>query len=267
MLVALTRAVPPSIVRCELTHRERTPIDVALAVEQHAVYEQTLTELGCRVVHVDPEPEMPDSVFIEDTAIVLDEVAIITRPGAQSRRGETAGVAKALREYREVATIEAPATIDGGDVLVAGMRIFVGLSSRTNQEAVRQLRGMPWSRLSAGGRDPRRLRAGATYEVIPVELRGILHLKSAVTCVGDRWLLINRQHVDDRPFRDFDLIDADDANALLVNGVAVVSSEATARALNAHGIETRLVPNGELAKAEGGVTCCSLIFSAAAASR
>jgi dimethylargininase len=250
MLVALTRAVPPSIVRCQLTHRERTPIDVALAIEQHAIYEQTLTDLGCRVVHADPEPEMPDSVFIEDTAVVLDEVAIITRPGAPSRRGETAGVAKALRAYRDVVTIEEPATIDGGDVLVAGKRIFVGVSSRTNAEAIDQLRLF-----------------ARRYEVVPVEVRGILHLKSAVTQVGDESLLINRQYVDYLPFRDFELIDADDANALLVNGVAVVSSEATARALNAHSIETRLVPNGELAKAEGGVTCCNLIFSAAASSR
>jgi dimethylargininase len=242
MLVALTRAAPPSIVRCQLTHGERTQIDVALAIEQHAIYEQTLTDLGCRVVHVDPEPEMPDSVFIEDTAVVLDEVAIVTRPGAPSRRGETAGVAKALRDYREVVTIEAPATIDGGDVLVAGRRIFVGVSSRTNAAAIDQLR------LLARG-----------YEVVPVEVRGILHLKSAVTVVDDETLVINRQYIDYLPFRDFELIDADDANALLVNGVVIVSSEETGRALQSRGIETRLVPNGELAKAEGGVTCCSLI--------
>jgi dimethylargininase len=242
MLVALTRAVPPSIVRCQLTHRERTPIDVALAIEQHAIYEQTLTELGCRVVHVDPEPEMPDSVFIEDTAVVLDELAIITRPGAPSRRGETAGVAKALRDYRDVVTVEAPATIDGGDVLVARKRIFVGLSSRTSSDAVRQLQ-----QLAPG------------YEVVGVEVRGILHLKSAVTLVGNETLVINRQYVDYLPFRDFELIDADDANALLVNGVVIVSSAETERALQSRGIETRLVPNGELAKAEGGVTCCSLI--------
>src|SRR6476661_8556883 len=137
MLVALTRAVPPSIVECELTHLARAPIDVRIARAQHDQYEQTLRALGCRVERVAAAPEMPDSVFIEDTAVVFDEVAVITRPGAVSRRAEPQAVAAALSRYRPLRYVEPPATIDGGDVLVVGRRVFVGLSTRTNQEGLR----------------------------------------------------------------------------------------------------------------------------------
>src|SRR4051812_15520749 len=120
LLVALTRGVPPSLVECELTHLSREPIDIDRANHQHAQYEATLRSLGCTIRRLPQTPDLPDSIFVEDTAVVLSELAIVTRPGAESRRAETASVAEALSEYRDVSVIEAPATIDGGDVLVIG---------------------------------------------------------------------------------------------------------------------------------------------------
>src|SRR5438128_6730400 len=133
--VAITRAVSPAMQACELTHLSRVPIDVELARSQHQAYEQALTDAGYRVERLDTGPEMPDSVFVEDIAVVFDELAIITRPGAESRRRETPAVAEALARYRALHLIHPPGTVDGGDVLVVGRRVFVGRSSRTHAAA------------------------------------------------------------------------------------------------------------------------------------
>src|SRR5215831_1088363 len=130
-MIAVTRPVSASINQCELTHLRREPIDLERARRQHAAYERALAAAGCRIVQMDEAADLPDSVFVEDTAIVFDEIAIVTRPGAHSRRAETPAVADLLRRYRPVHSIEAPATIDGGDVLVSGRSVFVGQSSRT----------------------------------------------------------------------------------------------------------------------------------------
>src|SRR5687767_2142802 len=141
-LIALTRAVPDAIMRCELTHLARVPIDLPAAVAQHAEYERVLTSLGCDVRRIRPTPELPDSVFVEDTAIVLDEVAVMTRPGAESRRGEIASVAHALGPYRTLLRMTDPATLDGGDVLRLGRTLYVGVGSRTNTAGAEQLAGL-----------------------------------------------------------------------------------------------------------------------------
>jgi dimethylargininase len=242
-MIAITRDVSPSIAQCELTHVERTPIDFTRAVVQHEAYRDVLRSLGCRVLSLPADERFPDCVFVEDTAIVLDDIAVVTRPGAESRRGETGVVAAALAPYRRVVPVEAPATIDGGDVLVLGDRIFVGLSTRTSEEAIAQLRRVT-------GR-----------EVIPVEVRGALHLKSAVTRVSRDALLINRDWIDIAPFDGWTLIDAEEPNALLIGDVVVYSSSfpRTRRELESRGIVVRPVEADELAKAEGGVTCCSLL--------
>ena len=170
MIVALTRPVSDSIAECELTHQERLPIDPARALRQHAAYEEALRGLGVEVVRVAGASALPDAVFIEDTAIVLDEAAIVTRPGAASRRAETDAVGEALAIYRPVRRIAAPATLDGGDVLRAGRTLFVGRSSRTSVEGIEQLRDL----------------AGPLgYDVISVPVAGCLHLKSAVTGVAE----------------------------------------------------------------------------------
>ena len=128
-VLAITRAVPPSISRCELTHLAREPIDYARAVAQHAAYERCLERLGVRVERLLEAPDLPDSVFVEDAAVVLDYVAVIARPGAVSRRAEVDAMAAALRPHRPLAFIEAPGTLDGGDVLLTPGRAFVGVTN------------------------------------------------------------------------------------------------------------------------------------------
>jgi dimethylargininase len=252
-LVALTRAVPPSIARCELTHLAREPIDVARAAEQHRMYERALEALGCTVVRVDPAPDLPDSVFVEDAAVVLDEVAILCRPGAESRRGELEGVERALHPYRPVSRIEPPGTLDGGDVLRIGRRIWVGASGRTNEEGIRQLR---------------EIGARHGYTVHPLRVRGCLHLKTAVTQVGDDAVLLNPAWVDPGAFEAFERIEVDPAepfaaNAVLVGDVVLHGAALlrTAARLRAHGIDIHPVDARELAKAEAGLTCCSILLS------
>src|SRR4051794_141915 len=164
--IALTREVPSTINDCELTHLDRHPIDVALARAQHAAYEAALQAAGCTIVRLPALDELPDSVFVEDAAVVVDELAVVARPGAASRRAETESVAAALRAHRDVVAIEEPGTLDGGDVLQLGETIFVGLSARTNAEGARQLREF----LEAYG-----------YVVKTVDVTGALHLKTAVT--------------------------------------------------------------------------------------
>jgi len=253
-MMALIREVSSAIDRCELTHLAREPIDLTLARAQHEAYGRCLTEAGCRVQCLASGPDMPDSVFIEDIAIVFDEMAVMTRPGAASRRLETSGVAEALGKYRQLHAIEDPGTLDGGDVLVVGRRVFVGRSRRTNEAGIDQLCGL----LAAHG-----------YDVVPVEVRGCLHLKSAVTRLDDDLLLINRAWLPAEPFSAFEAIDVHPrepgaANALRVGGRIVYSSgfPRTLERLERRGLSVRTVDASEVAKAEGAVTCCSLIFSA-----
>lgn len=251
--VAITRAVSPDMARCELTHLDRVPIDIEAARQQHREYEACLADLGCAVRQLPAGDGMPDSVFIEDAALVLDELAIITRPGAASRRGECVAAAEALREYRDVREIRAPGTLDGGDVLRLGRRLFVGASGRSNAAGIDHLRALV---------------TPLGYAVIAVPLRGCLHLKSAVTAVGDGLLVANRAWVDPAVFGEVEVIDVDPAepfaaNILAVNGVAVLSAAhpRTRERLEARGLRTRAVDVTEVAKAEGGVTCCCLLVS------
>jgi dimethylargininase len=249
--LALTRAVPPSISQCELTHIGRHPIDHARAVAQHRNYERALVAVGCQIVAVPAAPDLPDSVFVEDTAVVLDEVAVITRPGAASRRGETVATAEVLAAHRALVAIETPGTLEGGDVLRVGRRLFVGASSRSNPDGLGQL-------------DRHARRFG--YEVVTVPLRGCLHLKSAVTLVAPDTIVVNPAWVDAGLLGDLHVVEVDArepfaANALLV-GDRVIFPAAHARTrdrLAARGVVIESVDVSELAKAEGGVTCCSLI--------
>ena len=251
MTIAITRAVSPGLTRCELTHLAREPIDPTRAATQHTTYERCLAELGVELVRLPPAPDLPDSVFVEDMAVVLNELAIITRPGASSRRPETAAVADALRPYRDPVSIVAPGTVDGGDVLTVGRHVYVGLSSRTSIPGVEQLR---------------RILAPHGYHVTAVTVNGCLHLKSAVTQVAPDTLLINRDWVDAGAFSNVRLIDVDPtephgANALAI-GDSVVFPAAfprTGERLRELGITVLPVDVSELAKAEGGVTCCSLL--------
>ncbi len=251
MPVALTRSVPASIVDCALTHLERAPIDVARARAQHAEYERALTALGCTVQRLPAAPALPDSVFVEDTAVVLPGLAIIARPGAPSRRAEIDDVVAALRPLRRLAFIEPPGTLDGGDVLVLGKRIFVGRSGRTNAAAIAQLRAHA---------------APCGYDVQAVDVTGCLHLKTAATAVADGTVLVNPAWVDPSRFNGLDTIAIDPAEPFAANvvrvGGALIHAEAFARTrdiLERRGLRVHPVPADELAKAEAGVSCCSII--------
>jgi dimethylargininase len=251
-VIALVREVSPEIASCELTHLDRSPIDPARAASQHAEYVAALTEAGCTVKWLEAAPYLPDSVFVEDTAVVLEELAVITRPGAESRRPETGAVAAALQTFRSLHHIVEPGTLDGGDVLRAGRTLFVGETPRTNAAGIAQLR---------------RIVADAGYEVRAVPVHGCLHLKSAVSALDSGTLLINRDWTEASAFGGFRLIDVDPGepfagNALCVNESIIYPGEfpATGDRLRQAGFRVRPVPASELAKAEGGVTCCSLIF-------
>jgi dimethylargininase len=248
----LTREVSSALAVCELTHLERCSIDVDLARQQHAAYERALRDAGYAVERLPATAAMPDSVFIEDTAVVVDELAILTRPGAESRRIETPAVAEALARYRTVHAIEPPGTVDGGDVLVVGHRVFVGRSTRTNADAVAQMRQI----LTPHG-----------YTVCDVEVRACLHLKSAVTALGDDLLLANPAWIDAPAFAGFERIDVDPKEGMAANALRVADRviyptafPRTAERLAARGLRLELVDASELAKAEGAVTCCSLII-------
>jgi dimethylargininase len=253
MPIAITRPVSDSLVRCELTHLARTSIDVERARAQHAAYERTLADLGCQIERLPAEHDLPDAVFVEDTAVVLDELALIAHPGAPSRRPEVPSAAEALARYRNLVYVKAPGTFDGGDVLRVGRTIYVGLSQRSNRAAVEQMAA---------------LLAPLGYTVLGVAVTGCLHLKSAVTQVAPETLLIQRKWVDAKAFAHQALIDVDPgepyaANALLI-GDAVIYATAYPRTqarLDAHGIDVHTVDVSELAKAEGAVTCCSLILN------
>jgi dimethylargininase len=237
---------------CEMTHLPREPIDVDRAAAQHAAYEEVLDRLGFTIFQLEAQPDLPDSVFVEDTAVVLDELAVITRPGAPSRRPETLSIAEALAPIRPIAQMTEPATLDGGDVLQLGTRVFVGQSTRTNENGVVQLQQLvePFG-----------------YTVVAVPVTGCLHLKSAVTEVGPGTLLINPRWVPADLFAAYRLIEVDPreplgANALLAGGPVIYShsSPATAERLLARGIDLRLLDMSEMEKADGAVTCCSLLI-------
>lgn len=256
MIIAVTRQVSPRLAECELTHIERLPIDLNLARQQHRQYNQALRQLGCQVIELPAEADLPDSVFVEDTAIILPEIAVITRPGADSRKPEVESIAPVLSRYRPLAHIQPPATLDGGDVLVLGKKIFVGISTRSNPPAIVQLQ---------------KILAGYGYQVDGIHLHDCLHLKSAVTRLDDQTLLINRAWVDTKPFEHYHLIDVDPdepfgANCLSIGGVVLYPSAfpKTLQRIREQGFSVLTVDVSELAKAEGAITCCSLILEDAA---
>ena len=252
MLTAITRAVSPAIIHCELSFIERKPIDLAKAQEQHHAYEMLLEKLGARVISLPAEPELPDSMFVEDPAIVLDELAVILPLGTESRRREAASLAQALSQYRKVAYVKLPGTLEGGDVLRIERKLFVGLTKRSNAEGIRQLS---------------EILQPLDYEVITVSVTGCLHLKSAVTCLGDNTLLANRSWFETTQFASYDWIDVDPAephasNALAFGATVIfpASFPRTRARIEAGGFSVTPLDISELQKAESGLTCSSLLF-------
>jgi dimethylargininase len=252
VLTAITRAVSPAIVNCELTFVQRQPIDLAKARDQHRSYEQLLAECGARVLSLPAEPALPDSMFVEDPAIVLDELAVILPLGTQSRQPEAASLAKALSPFRKLAYVTAPGMMEGGDVLRIDRTLYVGLSTRTNAEGIRQLTAI----VAAHG-----------YKVVAVPVTGCLHLKSAVTHLGQNTLLANRPWFDPAPFLNFNWIDVAQqeshaANALAIGDTVIFpASFPRSRAkIEDAGFHVTPIDISELQKAESGLTCSSLLF-------
>ena len=256
MWTAITRQVSPALSGCELSFVPRNPIDVALARLQHAAYCRALESLGCDVIELPALSSYPDSVFVEDVALVFDEVAIATRPGAESRRGEGHAVHEVLGCLRPLLRIEAPGTLDGGDVLRIGKRVFVGISARSNESGRAQLR---------------ELLAPHGYTVEGVATRECLHLKSAVTRIGDDTLLVNLAWLADAsPFAGYRMIEVDPGEEHAANAVRVGDAilypdcfPKTLARLRVEGINVTTVNVSELQKAEGAVTCCSLLLRTA----
>lgn len=252
MTIAITRKISPRFNECEVTHIERTPIDLDVARTQHEEYVNALASLGCQVIELPEEPDLPDSVFVEDTAFILPEVAVITRPGADSRKPETESIIRALSPHRPLVHVTEPGTVDGGDVLVLGKNIYIGISTRSNDSAVRQLQ---------------ELLAKYGYTVTAVEMHDCLHLKTALTKVDDKTLLINPNWVDTSHFKGFDWIEVDPSEPFAANclpiGDGIIFPTAfpkTKQKLEQKGYKIQAVNVAELAKAEGAVTCCSLVL-------
>jgi dimethylargininase len=254
VLTAITRAVSPAIVNCELSFVPRQPIDLKIAREQHHFYEQLLEKLGARVVSLASEPDLPDSMFVEDPAIVLDELAVIFPLGTESRRLEAASLAEAISRFRKLEHVTLPGTLEGGDILRIGRKLFVGVTKRSNAEGIRQLAA---------------ILAPHHYIVIAVPVTGCLHLKSAVTCLGRDTLLANRAWLDPAPFCGYHWIDVDPAEPHAANALALGSTiifpasfPGTRACVEAQGFHVTPLDISELQKAESGLTCSSLIFQA-----
>jgi dimethylargininase len=253
MLKILTHKVSPQIVHCELTFLDRIPIDFDVATYQHERYCNTLRELGASVVQLTNNIEYADSCFIEDTAIVLNEVAVLCSLGVPSRHNEVNEVRHELEKYRTVVPIMTPATIEGGDVLRIGKTIFVGLSSRTNE---------------LGAKELARIVDEFGYTVIPVETRKSLHLKTACTAIDDETILMNPEWIDAKIFQGYKTIETPTeepwgANVLRIGETVSIQAAFTRTIEIVERIAKRVVTidTSELGKAEGALTCLSLVFN------
>jgi dimethylargininase len=258
-MLALTHAPSPDMDRGQRTHVARVAVDYPLAVEQHRQYCELLRDCGAGVRVLDVNRHLPDSTFIEDTAVVLDEVAVLASMGAEARRGEVAGVAPELSKYRELDRVEAPATLEGGDVLRVGRTLLVGVSCRTNPAGVRAFE----SAVRRYG-----------YRVLPVAVRGCLHLKTACTALPDGSLLVNPSWLDPGALHGFEAVPVPGdepwgANTLPLGGAVCLPAGQvqTAGLLRQRGFAVRTVDLSEFAKAEGGVTCLSLLVGDASTGR
>jgi dimethylargininase len=254
MLTAITRAPSPSLAACELSFLEREPIDLAKARAQHQAYEQLLADLGARLLRLPAEPDLPDSMFVEDPALVLDELAVIFPLGARSRRAEAPSLAAALRPFRELHYVKLPGTVEGGDIVRIGRQLFVGQTARSNADGIAQLA---------------RITAPYGYRVAAVPVTGCLHLKSALTALDARTLLANRAWFDTSLFPDYQWVDVDPGephagNALTVAGAVIFPSAfpRTRERILARGFRLTALDISELQKAEAALTCSSLIFDA-----
>lgn len=246
--MALVREVPDTFPACVSAVPPDPPLDVDLARHQHAEYVAALALGGYQIETVAPDPAHPDSVFVEDSAVVLGDAAMVCRSGEPSRRGETGPVAEALAHHVTLSHLPEAATLDGGDVLQAGGKVYVGRSTRTNDAGIAALAGF------------------ADRPVEPVPVEGVLHLKSAVTAIDDTTLLAHPGFVDTAAFEGVRVIavgghDPEAANVVrLADGRVLVGAghESTAAAIEAAGFGVVVCDVSEFGRADGGLTCLSI---------
>jgi dimethylargininase len=250
---ALARKVSRSLARCELLHVPRQSFDLAIAERQHAAYVEALEALGITVTLLPEEPDLPDAAFVEDLAVVLDEMAVICRPSTASRQREVSSIESEIARTRTICKITEPGTVEGGDVLRMGKALYVGHSTRTNAEGIRQLE---------------RLVKPHGYQVVRVNVSGCLHLKTAVTSPAGGVVVANADWVDLSPFQPLEILSVPGeepwaANTLAINGTVFVPSSCprTARQLEAAGLKVKPIDISELQKAEAGLTCLSVLYA------
>ena len=248
---ALTRSIPSSFSQALCAAPPEQPIDVALARAQHAAYCAALAACGAAVDTLAGDETCPDSCFVEDTAVVVGGRALITRPGAPSRRAETPAVATALARWLEVVQMTEPATLDGGDCMRVGDTLYVGRSARSN--------ALGFAQLSALG-----------LRVVPIDLpRGVLHLKCVCSPLGDDRILLAEQSIPRDIFHaavvSVPASETYAANAVAIGRHVIVADghPRTHEALAAAGFTVHAVPTSEVRKADGSLTCQSIVFDAA----
>jgi dimethylargininase len=244
---ALVRRPSPSLAEGLVTHIERSEIDIDLARAQHLAYTKALEAHGWELHEVEPADDCPDSVFVEDTLVVFDDLAVLTRPGAPQRRGELPGAQAAAEALGlRVVHIEPPGTLDGGDVLQVGETVYIGRGGRTNAEGIRQLRALTGRR------------------TVPVPLKAVLHLKSAVTALPDGTFLVLPHLVPAELFGAVRVVDEESGcHVVPLGGDAVLiaaSAPRTAETLVDLGFDPVIVDIGEFEKLEGCVTCLSVLL-------
>ena len=250
---AIVHRPSPHLQACELTYLSSQGIDLGRAARQHRSYREMLQSCGLEVVVLEANVDHPDSVFIEDTAVVLDELAIITSMGAASRRAETAAVETALRAYRQTARIMPPAMIEGGDVLSIGRVLYVGRSTRTNTAGIAALEALV---------------APHGYSVQPVAVSGCLHLKTGCTALDDRTVLIHPDWVDPGPFAPLEQVHVPSAEPFGANVLKLgdticlpAGMPKTRERIARRGYRTEVTDISEFIKAEAGLTCMSLVLN------
>jgi len=247
---AVVRPVPDSFDRCVRTNVEE--IDVALTRSQHAEYCRALQKLGLKLVWVEGDNALPDSCFVEDTAVIFGNKALICNMKIESRVQEVVEVAKVLGKIKELHYIRPPATIDGGDVLNIDNKVFVGLSARTNLPAICQLR---------------RFLENSSFQIVPVKVRNVLHLKSACTYLGNNYVILSRGHFDTDILRDHNKIvtpkgEEYAADCLAINGTVLMAKgyPKTKKLVEKEGFRVEELEISEFRKGEGALTCLSIIW-------
>lgn len=252
MLIALTHTVSPKITEGEVTFIDRQTVSYDLALQQHDAYCKALKDCGAEVKKLSVNLDYPDSCFIEDTAIVLDEIAIITSMGIASRQREPEAIIPELAQYREIIHIELPAKIEGGDVLQVGRRLYVGVSRRTNIQGCHQLA---------------RILKQWNYEVVPVELKNCLHLKTACTAIDEETILLNPRWVAPETFSDYKVLSIPEEEKWAANTIRIKNTillqhgfPRTFELLDKNHNSLEILDISEFRKLEAGLSCLSIIF-------